>query len=73
MLSASSNQPTPTTTQRAFATLGSVRSETGAFVIRPGDTFSLTRTFTGEDIDLFARVSGDHNAIHVDEEVSRHS
>lgn len=28
---------------------------------------SRTRTITAEDIDLFAKISGDHNPVHMDE------
>ena len=34
--------------------------------IQPGDTASLTRTLTNEDIQLFALVSGDVNPAHLD-------
>jgi len=36
--------------------------------IQPGDTASLTRTLSREDIELFAVMSGDVNPAHVDEE-----
>ncbi|MGH3800930.1 MAG: MaoC/PaaZ C-terminal domain-containing protein [Pseudonocardiaceae bacterium] len=32
-----------------------------------GDTASITRTFSQDDIDAFARISGDDNPAHVDE------
>jgi 3-hydroxybutyryl-CoA dehydratase len=35
--------------------------------LRIGDTGSLTRTVTNEDIHAFADLSGDHNPIHLDE------
>jgi phosphotransacetylase/acyl dehydratase len=35
--------------------------------IKPGDTTSLVRTLSKEDIDLFAVMSGDVNPTHVDE------
>ena len=34
--------------------------------IEVGDTASLTRTVTDEDIRAFAALSGDHNPIHLD-------
>lgn len=33
-----------------------------------GDSASLTKTFTEEDVLTFARISGDNNPIHVDSE-----
>ena len=33
-----------------------------------GDTASVTRTFTQEDVEKFAELSGDRNPIHLDEE-----
>jgi phosphotransacetylase/acyl dehydratase len=39
--------------------------------IKVGDTASLTRTLTREDIQLFAVMSGDVNPAHVDEEYAR--
>jgi acyl dehydratase len=36
--------------------------------ILPGETASLTRTLSREDIELFAVMSGDVNPAHVDEE-----
>jgi 3-hydroxybutyryl-CoA dehydratase len=35
--------------------------------LRVGDTASLTRTVTDADVLAFAEVSGDHNAIHLDD------
>jgi acyl dehydratase len=32
--------------------------------LKTGDTFVLTRTFSQEDVDAFARVTRDHNPIH---------
>ena len=31
-----------------------------------GDEFRLERTFSPEDVDEFARLSGDHSPLHVD-------
>ncbi len=33
-----------------------------------GDSASLTKTFTDEDVRAFARISGDNNPVHLDEE-----
>ena len=35
---------------------------------KPGDTASVTKIVTQEDIEKFADLSGDHNPIHLDEE-----
>ena len=35
---------------------------------KPGDTASVTKIITQEDIEKFADLSGDHNPIHLDEE-----
>ena len=35
---------------------------------KPGDTASVTKIITQEDIEKFAKLSGDHNPIHLDEE-----
>jgi phosphate acetyltransferase len=40
--------------------------------IRVGDSASLVRTLTDQDLRLFAAVSGDVNPTHVDEEYARH-
>ena len=40
--------------------------------IRPGDSASLVKTLTSQDLRLFAAVSGDVNPTHVDEEYARH-
>jgi len=39
--------------------------------IRVGDTASLVKTVTKEDIDLYGAVSGDANPVHFDEEFAR--
>src|SRR5512135_3216292 len=39
--------------------------------IKVGDTASLMRTLSKEDIELFAVMSGDINPAHVDEEYAR--
>jgi acyl dehydratase len=39
--------------------------------IQPGETASLTRTLSREDIELFAVMSGDVNPAHVDMEYAR--
>lgn len=36
--------------------------------LRAGDSFSVTRTFTEDDMHLFTGVSHDHNPIHFNEE-----
>ncbi len=36
--------------------------------LRVGQTESLSRTITAEDVAAFARLSGDYNALHLDEE-----
>lgn len=35
-------------------------------MIERGDSYEVRRTFTQEDFDRFAALSGDHNPIHVD-------
>lgn len=35
--------------------------------LKIGDTASRTKTFTDEDVRLFARVSGDDNSVHLDD------
>ena len=40
--------------------------------IRLGDSASLVKTLTSQDLRLFAAVSGDVNPTHVDEEYARH-
>jgi phosphate acetyltransferase len=48
--------------------LGSDRIENRTFdELQPGDTASLIRTLTHQDIELFAIMSGDVNPAHVDE------
>jgi acyl dehydratase len=36
-----------------------------------GDSAEITKTIEQEDIDAFARVTGDHNPVHVDEEFAK--
>jgi len=36
-----------------------------------GDTAEITKTIEQSDIDAFARVTGDHNPVHVDEEFAK--
>jgi acyl dehydratase len=36
-----------------------------------GDSAEITKTIEQEDIDVFARVTGDHNPVHVDEEFAK--
>ncbi|WP_300375996.1 MaoC family dehydratase [Henriciella sp.] len=38
-----------------------------------GMSHERTHTITAEDIDLFAKVSGDHNPIHVDDEYAKNT
>lgn len=35
--------------------------------LKPGDSFTVTRTFSEADVDLFARISRDYNPVHFDE------
>ncbi|MDX6288227.1 MAG: 3-hydroxybutyryl-CoA dehydratase [Blastocatellia bacterium] len=39
--------------------------------IKPGDTASVSKTITDDDIHKFADVSGDHNPLHLDNEFAR--
>ncbi|MBF0294568.1 MAG: SDR family oxidoreductase [Magnetococcales bacterium] len=41
--------------------------------IRMGDAFRVERTFTREDLDRFADLSGDFSTLHMDETYARHS
>jgi acyl dehydratase len=38
--------------------------------VKAGDSFSVTRTFTENEMDRFAEFSGDYNPIHFNEEYS---
>lgn len=38
---------------------------------KPGDTASLSRTMTDDDIRAFANATGDHNPLHLDEEFAK--
>ncbi|HXI81735.1 MAG TPA: MaoC family dehydratase [Verrucomicrobiae bacterium] len=44
------------------------RSPIGWTPPTPGTTASRSRTFTAEDVELFARLSGDRNPLHFDAE-----
>jgi 3-oxoacyl-[acyl-carrier protein] reductase len=41
--------------------------------IEIGSTFELTRTFSAEDIDIFAALTGDYSPLHMDAEYARES
>jgi 3-hydroxybutyryl-CoA dehydratase len=38
---------------------------------KPGDTASLSRTISEDDIRAFANATGDHNPLHLDEEFAK--
>jgi 3-hydroxybutyryl-CoA dehydratase len=38
---------------------------------KPGDTAEVTKTITQEDIEKFAELSGDRNAIHLDKDYAK--
>jgi 3-hydroxybutyryl-CoA dehydratase len=38
-----------------------------------GDTASLSKTITDDDIHSFADITGDHNPVHVDDEFAKHT
>lgn len=38
---------------------------------KPGDTASVSKTITDNDIQKFADASGDHNPLHLDEEFAK--
>lgn len=37
-------------------------------MIKTGDSASLSKTFTNDDVIAFADISGDHNPVHIDPE-----
>ena len=39
--------------------------------MKVGDSADITKTIEQSDIDAFARVTGDHNPVHVDEEFAK--
>lgn len=42
-------------------------------MIKTGDTFKHTFSYTQEDVNLYAKVSGDTNPLHINEEAGRNS
>src|SRR5947207_4887381 len=38
---------------------------------KPGDTASISKTITDDDIQKFADASGDHNPLHLDDEFAK--
>ena len=40
---------------------------------KPGDTASISKTITDDDIQKFADASGDHNPLHLDDEFAKSS
>lgn len=42
-------------------------------VIKIGDSASYSRTFSEEDVSLYAGVTGDCNSVHLDEEYARNT
>jgi 3-hydroxybutyryl-CoA dehydratase len=40
-------------------------------IFKVGDSAELTKTIEQPDIDAFARVTGDHNPVHIDEEFAK--
>lgn len=40
-------------------------------MIKIGDSASYTKTFSEEDVSLYAGITGDHNSVHLDEEYAR--
>ena len=40
-------------------------------MIKIGDSASLTKTFTDQDVRSFAVISGDNNPVHLDEEYAK--
>jgi acyl dehydratase len=45
--------------------------ERAAEGLQVGDTFSTTRTFTDDDVVLFARISRDYNPVHFDDRFAK--
>ncbi|MGD9732330.1 MAG: MaoC family dehydratase [Desulfamplus sp.] len=39
--------------------------------LEAGDTFTISRTFTDDDVALFAKISGDYNPVHFDERFAK--
>ena len=45
--------------------------ERAADGLKVGDVFHTSRTFTREEVDLFAKISGDYNPVHFDAEFAQ--
>ena len=58
--SQSSTTPAPATTATAAPR-----------IVRVGDTYAIRRTFTREDVATFAKLCGDNNPIHLDDEAAK--
>lgn len=41
--------------------------------LQVGDQATITKAFTEEDVNLFAKVTGDHNPAHMDEEYAKNT
>jgi 3-hydroxybutyryl-CoA dehydratase len=48
-----------------------VRTALPFMKFKPGDTASISKTITDDDIRMFAAASGDHNPLHLDDEFAR--
>ncbi|MBF0377263.1 MAG: MaoC family dehydratase [Desulfamplus sp.] len=45
--------------------------EQAAEGLQAGDTFQISRTFTDDDVAMFAKISGDYNPVHFDERFAK--
>ena len=62
--------------QKKIATYNSkniLKKENARIMFEVGDQFKQSFSFTQEDVDMFAKVSGDTNPLHVDEEAGKNS
>ncbi len=42
-------------------------------LVKVGDSASYSKKFTEEDVTLYARITGDRNSVHLDEEYARNT